>query len=510
MECDVCIVGGGTGGTAAALALAKTGFRIVITEETDWLGGQFTSQAVPPDEHPWIETTGCTASYRDFRSRVRAYYRKHGNLNDSAQQNPRLNPGTGWVSHICFSPAIGHYVLQGMLAENMHSGVTVLMDTVPVSADCHNDRIESVTVQSSKNGELIQIRASYFLDATELGDLLPLTQTEYRLGAESKQETQEPNALDGDPESENVQSFTWCAALGYDPEGDHTIERPDEYDFWIQYQPPNWPDLLLSFTMLNVKTGEPTHFPLFSENWFNLFSYRQIANPVNHAQPIESATIVNWPMNDFDRGSVIDVAPEVARARYQSAKNLTLSLIYWLQTEHGYKGLRLRPDLTGTIDGLAKSAYIRESRRIQALHTVCEQDVAAYTNPDCTVAPLMEKSVGVGAYRIDLHPSANGRRTIDTSTLPFQIPLGSLIPVRIKNLLPACKNLGVTHITNGCYRLHPVEWNIGEVAGWLAAFCLKRDCLPIAVYEDDLLFADFLNCCWSNGIQTDWPRLKPL
>ncbi len=39
----------------------------------------------------------------------------------------------------------------------------------------------------------------------------------------------------------------------------------------------------------------------------------------------------------------------------------------------------------------------------------------------------------------------------------FQIPPGALIPRRIENLLPACKNLGTTHITNGCFRLHPVE-----------------------------------------------------
>ena len=37
------------------------------------------------------------------------------------------------------------------------------------------------------------------------------------------------------------------------------------------------------------------------------------------------------------------------------------------------------------------------------------------------------------------------------------------------NLLPACKNLGVTHITNGAYRLHPIEWAIGEAQGALAA-----------------------------------------
>src|SRR5947199_10288236 len=57
---DVVIIGGGTGGCAAALAAARGGARVVMTEETDWIGGQLTSQAVPPDEHPWIESFGCT------------------------------------------------------------------------------------------------------------------------------------------------------------------------------------------------------------------------------------------------------------------------------------------------------------------------------------------------------------------------------------------------------------------------------------------------------------------
>ncbi len=88
---------------------------------------------------------------------------------------------------------------------------------------------------------------------------------------------------------------------------------------------------------------------------------------------------------------------------------------------------------------------------------------------------------GVGSYRIDLHPSTGGDNYIDISSLPFQIPLGALIPRRVENLLPACKNLGTTHITNGCYRLHPVEWAIGEAAGALAAFCLEQKESPRGV-----------------------------
>ena len=52
---DVVIVGGGLGGCAAALAALRNGKTVAMTEPTDWIGGQLTQQAVPPDEHPWIE-----------------------------------------------------------------------------------------------------------------------------------------------------------------------------------------------------------------------------------------------------------------------------------------------------------------------------------------------------------------------------------------------------------------------------------------------------------------------
>src|SRR5262249_15700512 len=153
--------------------------------------------------------------------------------------------------------------------------------------------------------------------------------------------------------------------------------------------------------------------------------------------------------------------------------------------------------VVGTEDGLAKYPYVRESRRIQAEFTVLEQHVGTDARMKLTGKKREEltperfpDSVGVGSYRIDLHPSSGGDNYIHASSLPFQIPVGALLPKRVENLLPACKNLGVTHLTNGCYRLHPVEWSIGEAAGALAAFCLKRK-EPRQVYKDKKLLADF-------------------
>ena len=55
------VIGGGLGGVAAALGALRAGRTVVMTEEYDWIGGQLTSQAVPPDEHSWVEQFGITA-----------------------------------------------------------------------------------------------------------------------------------------------------------------------------------------------------------------------------------------------------------------------------------------------------------------------------------------------------------------------------------------------------------------------------------------------------------------
>ncbi|HUR06551.1 MAG TPA: FAD-dependent oxidoreductase [Nonomuraea sp.] len=153
---------------------------------------------------------------------------------------------------------------------------------------------------------------------------------------------------------------------------------------------------------------------------------------------------------------------------------------------------------------MAKSAYVRESRRIRAVTTVTEHHVARVIVGDRGTLRHHD-SVGVGAYRIDLHPSTGGDNYIDIASVPFEIPLGALLPVRMRNLLPAGKNLGTTHISNGCFRLHPVEWNVGEVAGHLAAYCLRRGVEPQEVREREASLEEFTGELDKIGVERHWP-----
>jgi len=534
MAADVVVVGGGTGGVAAALAAARNGLRVILTEETDWIGGQLTAQAVPPDEHPWIEAFGATRTYRELRTRVREYYRCNYPLTAEARARADLNPGNGGVSRLCHEPRVALVVLYEMLAPHLSGArLTVLLRHKPVAADTTGDNVRAVTLRSLSSGRETTLTAPYWVDATELSDLLPLTKTEYVTGAECQAETGEPHAASR-PEPANQQAFTCCFAMDYVEGEDHTIERPREYDFWKAYVPrlnPPWPGRLLDWTWTDPQTLKARQGfldPLnrvSSHGASNLWLYRRIADRRNFVDGTYPGdiTLVNWPQNDYLLGNLVEVSPEEAERHLNRAKQLSLSLLYWMQTEAprpdggtGWRGLRLRKDVVETEDGLAKYPYIRESRRIKAEFTVREQHVGTDTRMQVTgkkwdevTAEAFPDSVGVGSYRIDLHPSTGGNNYIDISSLSFQIPLGALLPVRVENLLPAAKNIGTTHITNGCYRLHPVEWNIGESVGALVAFCLVRKIYPRQVRNNQKLPEEFQKVIRGQGIETEWPRITP-
>ncbi len=518
------MIGGGVGGCAAALALAEAGHTVVMTDEFAWIGGQLTSQAVPPDEHGWIEQFGCTRNYRRFREGVRTYYRTHYPLRREHRDNPRLNPGNGWVSPLCHEPRVALAVLESMLAPHVSSGrVKILRQHRPIAArEDGADGISAVVVRDLNDGAETELRARYFLDATENGDLLPLAQVEHVTGAEARSETGEPSASEKAAPS-NVQAFSVCFVLEERAGENHIIPRPEGYEYWRGYVPrlsPPWPGQLLGWAGLNPRTMQEMRYNfnphrekpgLFSGLWaFRRIIDREQFEPGAYTSDI---CLVNWPMIDYMEGDLLTADESTRAARLTHAKQLSLSMVHWLQIEAprpdggtGWPGLRLRGDLLGTRDGLAMAPYIRESRRIRAVKTIVERDVSATFRPGEKLAERYDDSVGIGYYRIDLHPSTGGDNYIDVPSLPFRIPLGALIPVRVKNLLPAAKNIGTTHLTNGCYRLHPVEWNIGEAAGALCAYCIEHDVLPREVHGKSGRLRAFQAHLEARGVELQWPE----
>lgn len=516
---DVLVVGGGLGGVAAALTVARLGRHVVLTESTDWLGGQLTSQAVPPDEHPWIESPLVSPSYARLRRRIRDYYRRNYPLRPDAAADPHLNPGLGAVGPICHEPRIAVAAIEELLAPWRASRqIDVLLEHVPVSAAIDGDIVTGIAFRRLSDGAEVAVEARYVLDATELGDLFPLADVEHVIGAEGQTATGEPHAPEAaDPLDQ--QAISWCFALDHRPGENHVIDQPPAYRYWLGKVAPFWPGSQLSWTVVDPPTLSRHHWSIFgsdhpTEPVLDLWRFRRIVAAEQFTDSaLSDVTLVNWPQIDYWEAPLIGISAEEADAAARASRELSLSFLYWMQTEAprpdggtGYPGLRLRPDVTDTTDGLAKAPYIRESRRIRAEFTVLEQHVGVEARGIDAGSAIFHDSVGLGSYRIDLHPSTAGRTYIDLDSFPFQIPLGALIPVRMENLLPAAKNIGTTHITNGCYRLHPVEWSIGEAAGALAAFCLERGSPPRKVHTDVGQLADYQQLLSSTlGITLAWP-----
>lgn len=457
---------------------------MVLVEPGSWVGGQISAQGVcTPDENAWVEQGGATAAYRRLREAARTHYRTRHRLSAVGAAQRYLNPGACWVSRVSAEPKVWDGLLRDMLATQ--DSIRVLHGAQPVECQMRGNRIVGVSVARDA-GERVDFDPGMVLDATDTGELLPLCSAEFRLGAESRDETGEPDAPE-EPRPDWVQPFTVPFALELRPIGeDHRIALPPRYEEMAAIQ--NYHVLDGAMRGMWGELGWWTYRRVIAAELFD-----------DAAFPCDVA-MINTASNDF-RGATLpsgDSARDTEILR--QARLASLGYVYWLQNNCprtdgngvGYPELRLSSDWFGTDDGLAPAPYIRESRRIVPLRPVLEQEIVAADSAGSVCQPgpralHRADSVGIGHYWLDIHEGGTDEPGRFLETRPFQIPLGALVPVRLENLLPACKNIGVTHLTNGAFRLHPIEWAIGEAAGELAALCGERRVSPQDVWHSPAL-----------------------
>ena len=181
---DVVIVGGGTGGTAAAIEAARDGACILVVEESPWLGGMLTSAGVSAIDGNYRLRGGI---FGEFADSLAARYGGYDALK------------SGWVSNILFNPAVGADILANMARK---AGVEVRFGR---------------SVKSVEQGWGIilddgtRIKARILMDGTELGDVALMA------GAEELKD------------SRALQDMTYVATVKY-YDHDVTIPEPEDYD----------------------------------------------------------------------------------------------------------------------------------------------------------------------------------------------------------------------------------------------------------------------------------------
>ncbi len=506
VKCDLVIVGGGMGGVAAALAACDSGLKVCLSEETAWLGGQMTSQGVSAfDENYLVESSGATKRYKAFRKAIRDHYAQLGGVAGQARFEPYLDPGNSWVSRLAFEPKVAVKLLSELLQPYIAKGqLQLLMRAAALSVRFDRNKIRALQCVDLDTGKVTEMRCKFCIDATELGDLLPLAKVEYRSGAESREDTGEAHApLVAQPE--NVQDFTYPFVVEFRPGENHTIAKPPHYDEFAREG---------KFSFNGYRMFEDSHVVNTdgrTADYMPFWEYRRLiarSNFPNGAFPNDIA-MINWDSNDLRGENIIDQKAATAGARLALGKYVSLGFLYWLQTEaprddggKGYPELKLRADILGSNDGLSKYPYIRESRRIKARYTVVEGDIVSSANASSR-ARLFDDSLGIGLYPVDIH----GKQDVPgagQNTRPFQFPAAALVQDSIRNFLPACKNIGTTHVSNGAYRLHPIEWAIGEAAGTFAAEVLKHHTDIVRVLDNKRALRRLQDCLLEAGAPLFW------
>lgn len=477
-SCDIVILGGGLGGSAAALAASKSGSHVCMTEPSNWLGGQMTSQGISAfDDNEWTETTGTTRSFQELRRKIREHYAPM--LLEGVKPDSTLNPGLCWVSYECSEANVDLAVLQSMLEPYVKSRkLEIFLRTAPVTVDKRDNSIRSVTVCSFETRKFLRLNGKIFIDATELGEFLPIAGAEYVTGAESRAETGERDA----PEKANphaAQSFTYAFVLNQS--GSRAVSaKPAEYDRYsshFSFQATDADGTTLSYGMYAQLPKTPGPF----------WTYRRLIAKEQFKPGVFSSdlSMINWDSNDVCDERLLSADPDEQAAALQHGKQVSLAFSWWLQHDvprddgkgTGYPEVAIVADALGSADGLSQFPYVREARRIKALRAIHEQDLATSD----ARAVLFDDSVGIGQYPIDIH--ACGTNPHLPTSKPYQIPLGALLSANVENLLAASKNIGTTHITNGAYRVHPTEWAIGSAAGIVAAAAVKQHIRPRGIAE---------------------------
>jgi len=419
IDCELLIVGGGLSGTATAYESLFAGRTVCMTELTDWVGGQISSQGTSALDEAKKQRSLLfyAAGYKGLRSRIEDFY-------------DELNPGGCWVSVSCFLPRDAHAILADQLADAAKQGggelkwfPSTVVKELDISADGRmidsaiaiqhtpqpgtppiNTELLSETFIDSYQYEdsarfakkVIQFvpKANddsgpadwYVVEATETGEVIALSGVPYRLGLDPRSHLNPSSPTEtGDPYC--VQGFTYTFGM------ERTAEpQPQpEPSYYKQYEP------YFSYER-----------PRDNKDYFDyVFTYRRIATPGPRSDQRQfgvaaiapgDISMQNWTWgNDYRPGTSLDnfvLSDEQLLANGQlepggwlgglrvdalrKAEENAYSYYHWLVA--GDTDSQLGPNVKepnpnhrfisgldapmGTAHGLSKYPYIREARRI--------------------------------------------------------------------------------------------------------------------------------------------------
>lgn len=517
IEADLLVVGGTESGCAAAIQAARMGVgSIVLVTDADWLGGQFSNQALGAiDEN--THKTGV---------RHEQPIPRHGLFKETVSRIEALNrekygvarPGNTRVI-TTVRPADAAQVFEEMVQPYVESGqLRILRRCYPVDATLGDDdrTLEAVRFRSTQNeAEQFTVHAKLTIDASDWGDAIKAAGAAYEFGPDLKSKYGEPEA----PTSRekypvtDMNPLTYCMVL-VETDTYAPIEKPPHYDE-RNYTDHKWPKDPL-WLYRSRRLIDRYHFPEVDHPDVVLLCFPAFDYPLDRLpQRVVEALEATEP--GASEKNIVRMTRRQRQIVFEDARQYSLGFLYYLQTAvhermedttHSFRRFKLCGEFD-TPDRMPPKPYIREALRLKAMHMMRQQDVLGWRNNSANYARVMyPDSVAVWQFEFDFHPTHREflddgdpagpwrcvHRPLRDWGPPFTgratFPLRSLVPERIDGLLGAQHNLGFSSIVSSAVRLHDHTMAVGQAAGASAAVALRHDVQPRAIPFDAALLAD--------------------
>ncbi|MBN1153993.1 FAD-dependent oxidoreductase [candidate division KSB1 bacterium] len=463
---EILVAGGGTSGVCAALQSARMGRKVIIVEETQWLGGMLTSAGVSAIDGNHLLPSGMWGEFRDL------LYDHYGGAKAVA---------TGWVSHTMFEPSVGAKIFRELVASERN--ITVYYGYRVDHVLMEGDRVLGAEFVNTQ-GDRLRIEAYVTIEATEYGDVLALAGCDYMTGRESKSQFGEEAA----PEKPDdiIQDLTYVAILKDYGAGMHTtIDPPDGYNSEV-------------YRECCRKMNDEQNASLLDSQ--RMLEYGKLPN---------RKYMINWPDygNDYYL-NLLELSYSERIEKLEAARKHTLGMVYYIQTSLGYSNLGLANNEFPTADRLPFIPYHRESRRVRGVVLLTLNHVIDLYSE--AAQSVYKAGIAVGDYPLDHHHSKAPQRIEEVFPLisAFNVPYGCMIPHKVDGLIVAEKSISVTHIVNGCTRLQPVVMQIGQAAGAGAALAVDAEIQLREVNVRQLQQELLSHHCWlmpfSDIMADDW------
>lgn len=497
---DVVVLGGTSGGIAAAVQAARMGKSVVLIESTEHLGG-LTSGGLGATDIGNKKAIGGVA--RQFYHRVYLHYLKEDSWVYEDRRNYRSTGEYGkggaeswdrekawWM----FEPHVAEAIFKQMIRG---TGVSVIYnERLDLNGGVLKEGSRIVAIKT-ESGEVF--RGKMFIDATYEGDLMAEAGVSYTVGRESNskygetlngvqtqnaryhqfEKSVDPYVRPGEPSSgllpgvhgdgpgdegqcdHRVQAYCFRMCLTDVVENKVAFAKPEDYDelryeLLLRYYEAGYDDIpWLPHMMPNRKTDTNNKHGFSTDNIGMNYSYPD-ADYATRAKIIaEHASYqkgLMWTLSKHPR------VPQHIREKVSS----------W--------GLA-RDEFTDN-GGWPHQLYVREARRMVSDYVMTEEN--------CRYQRVASDSVGLGAYGMDSH---NTQRYVDDDGYvrnegdvqvwvagPYPISYRSIIPnaQECSNLLvPVC--LSASHIAFGSIRMEPVFMVLGQSAATAACIAIDNE-----------------------------------